>query len=220
MPHDMNKPCILLDLDQTLISGEPTDEMRGKKLQQRRSLFKEHDMSGYYYIYERPHLQEFLDYVFKHFNVSIFTAASKDYALFIAENIILNGKKDRKLDYIFFSYHTHWSKSVKKYSKELCMLWDTHKLDGYNAKNTVIVDDYKTDVHKCQPANCIIAPPFEFKLEGSQNDTFLLKLIDGNESPLAQMEQRIKNGDSDLAHTVNVQMNTLHTIKTKRKRIK
>ena len=58
---------------------------------------------GYYRIFHRPHLQTFLDYAFAHFDVSIFTAADKDYALFIAENIVLT-KPGRKLKYLFYGY--------------------------------------------------------------------------------------------------------------------
>ena len=52
-----------------------------------------------YRIYLRPYLEEFLDYIFENYNVSVFTAADKPYALFIAENIINN--ENRKLEYVF-----------------------------------------------------------------------------------------------------------------------
>ena len=40
---------------------------------------------GHYKVFERPGLQEFLDYLFANFNVSVWTAASKSYALFIID---------------------------------------------------------------------------------------------------------------------------------------
>ena len=162
-------------------------------------------MDGYYMVYSRPYLQEFLDYIFKNFNVSIWTAASKDYALFIIEKIILDKKVDRKLDFIFFSYHCDISKKTKKYSKELCTLWDIHKLPGYSSKNTVIIDDFKTDVHKSQPNNCIISPPFKFTKDGSENDTFLKDII----PQLEKMKSRMENGYVDLAEGVNVERCTI-----------
>jgi hypothetical protein len=55
-------------------------------------------MENYYIIFERPGLQQFLTFLFKNFNVSIWTAASKDYALFIIDKIIIAGNKNRKID--------------------------------------------------------------------------------------------------------------------------
>lgn len=205
MPTDPTKSNIILDLDQTVISAEASEELDFKKYQEKSKLFRSDNMDGYYMVYSRPYLQEFLDYIFKNFNVSIWTAASKDYALFIIEKIILDKKVDRKLDFIFFSYHCDISKKTKKYSKELCTLWDIHKLPGYSSKNTVIIDDFKTDVHKSQPNNCIISPPFKFTKDGSENDTFLKDII----PQLEKMKSRMENGYVDLAEGVNVEMGTI-----------
>ena len=199
------KHNLLLDLDQTIISGEPIEDLDLENAyKEKHKLFKSDNMDDYYIIYSRPHLQEFLDHVFKNFNVTVWTAASKDYALFIINKIILS-KPERKLDFIFFEYHCQLSKKMKKHSKELCMLWDVYKLPGYSPQNTVIIDDYKQDVHKCQPNNCIIAKPFEFKKEGSENDTFLKDII----PHLDNMQIRIENGDYDLAHPINFQTETV-----------
>ena len=92
-----------------------------------------------------------------------------------------------------------------KYSKELCSIWNIHKLPGYSEKNTVIIDDFKADVHKCQPNNCIIAPPFEFTKEGSENDSFLKDII----PQLEKMKSRIQEGHQDLAKGVNIEMKTV-----------
>lgn len=205
MPTDKSKPNLILDLDQTLISAEASEELNFEKYKDKSKLFRSDDMDGYYMVYSRPYLQEFLDYAFSNFNVTIWTAASKDYALFIIEKIILNNQPERKLDFIFFAYHCDLSKKIKKYSKELCMLWDIHKLPGYDTKNTVILDDYKADVHKCQPNNCIIAPPFEFTKEGSENDTFLKDII----PQLDKMKIRIEENRPEIASKVNEEMETV-----------
>lgn len=211
MPNDPNKSNLILDLDQTLISAEASEELDFEKYKEKNKLFRFDDMDGYYMIYNRPHLQDFLDYIFKNFNVTIWTAASKDYALFIIEKIIINKKLDRKIDFILFSYHCDISKKKKKYTKDLGTLWDIHKLTGYSSKNTVIIDDYKADVHKCQPNNCIIAPPFEFTKENSENDTFLKDII----PQLEKMKDRIENGHTDLTECINIEMNTISHNKQK-----
>ena len=165
---------LIFDLDQTLISAEDWDTQEFNKNKKKSKMFKFHDMDGYYIVFERPNLQSFLDYAFANFNVSVWTAASKDYALFIVDKIILS-KPARRLDWIFFSYHCDISKKKKGGTKDLRMLWDEYKLLGYNKDNTVIIDDYE-EVHNTQPDNCIIAPPFEFEQKGSENDTYLKDL--------------------------------------------
>jgi TFIIF-interacting CTD phosphatase-like protein len=206
----MNKPNLILDLDQTLISAEATEDIDENAFKGRESAFRHDDMDGYYTVYSRPHLQEFLDYAFENFNVTIWTAASKDYALFIIDKIVIDDRPERKLNYIFFSYHCDLSKNSnpslkegnKKYSKDLCMLWNKHNLPGFTEINTVIIDDYKSDVHKCQPNGCIIAPPFEATKKGSENDTFLKDLI----PELDKMIVRMGNKDGDIATSVNNNM--------------
>lgn len=182
--------CILLDLDQTLISAEASEEFDIKKEKDKAKKFKFHDMEGFYVVFERPGLQKFLDFLFKNFNVSIWTAASKDYALFIIDKIILAGKKDRRLDYIFFSYHCDVSRTEKGGSKDLSMLWDIYKLDGYDQKNTLILDDYD-EVYNTQPHNCIMAKPFEFTEKDSEKDTYLKRL----EKVLKGAKKRMESGE-------------------------
>jgi len=194
----MPKPNIILDLDQTLISAEAVEEFEVEKYKNKQKKFNKHDMEGYYVIFERPKLQKFLDYIFENFNVSIWTAATKDYALFIIDKIILQNKPERKLQWIFFSYHCELSKSIKKNSKDLSLLWEDFELVGYDKNNTVIIDDYD-EVYKTQKHNCIVAVPFEFTMEGSEKDTYLEKLI----PLLAIMREKILNGKSKPAKDVN-----------------
>ena len=135
-------------------------------------------MDQIFVIFQRPHLQEFLDFIFKNYNVSVWTAASKDYALFIIEHIIIGGRPERELDFVFFSYHCKASENFGKGTKDLTMLW---KIFGenkykYNKYNTYIIDDYD-HVHEIQPENCIIAPAFNFTNKGSEKDCFLKDLI-------------------------------------------
>lgn len=173
MKHSRN---IILDLDQTIIYSEPMDskdDESDKKLKILTDNFICHDMEGLYLVCERPGLQQFLDFLFENFNVSVWTAATKSYALFIIKNVILS-KPGRHLDYIFFSYHCEISDKKYNYSKKLDMLWDDYKLPGYDKNNTVILDDYVDDVHNSQPHNCLISPEF---VAESPNDDFLAKLM-------------------------------------------
>lgn len=164
-------------------------------------------MEGYYIVFERPGLQKFLDFLFENFNVSIWTAASKDYALFIIEHIILanrENKPQRKLDWIFFSYHCDISKRIKKGTKDLSVIWEDYKLDGFSKYNTVILDDYD-EVYNTQKHNCIIAEPFEFAAEKSENDDFLERL----KPELLSMIKHMEKSGKKPAKLVNKSMKTI-----------
>lgn len=196
---DINKPSILLDLDQTLISAEADEEYDFRKYRNKARLFNFEDMDGYYIIFERPYLQEFLDYLFENFNVSIWTAASKDYALFIIDKFIINRNyPDRKLDFIFFSYHCDISKRHKNGSKDLSMIWDVYKMEGYDRNKIFILDDFD-EVYNTQPNRCIIAEPFEFQEEGSENDRFLKDLI----PKLEKVKKRVEKGSTNPLKGIN-----------------
>lgn len=184
------KPNILLDLDQTLISAEPTEEYDFKKNKERADKFTYHDMDGYYIVFERPGLQKFLDWLFANYNVSVWTAASKDYALFIVDKILLSNP-NRKLDHIFFSYHCDVSNAKKDGTKNIKTLGEVFKLPKYKLDNTIILDDYD-EVYNTQPKNCIIAHPFEFNKSGSENDDFLVKL----QPQLETLKSEVEGGNS------------------------
>jgi hypothetical protein len=191
--HQSKLNCVL-DIDQTLISAEAEDEYDFKKNKVKAKLFSYEDMESYYLVFERPGLQEFLDYIFANYNVSVWTAASKDYALFIVDKMLLKGKPERNIDWLFFSYHCDLSKKHKGSSKDLTMLWDVFGIEGYTPKNTIILDDYK-EVKKGNPGNCIAVKPFEFQDEGSENDTHLEEI----KVKLEKVKAHLANGGSDPA---------------------
>jgi len=177
---------ILLDLDNTLISSLSKKEEKRCHLP-RMKHFRYEDMDGYYKVFERPGLQEFLDYLFKYFNVSVWTAASKSYALFIIDRFILHNHPERKLDYIFFSHHCKVSEKKKKTQKSLEMLKKDFMLAKYSMDFTYIIDD-NPEVYKAQPNNCIRIENFEFSKRRSYEDRELLTTI------LPQLEKlRTKN---------------------------
>lgn len=169
---------IILDLDETLVSAHgvndfPFDDpvVRNKILD-----YTFHNMESYYIIFERPGLQDFLRFVFNNFNVSVWSAGSKDYVAFIVNNIILKPDPTRKLDYLLWSYHC--KESVKKYNnkKSLKILWDDYNLKqkGYNKKNTFLIDDVD---ETCDPQkkNCIKVPEFNI-LKMEKKDSYLNKV--------------------------------------------
>jgi TFIIF-interacting CTD phosphatase-like protein len=165
---------LFLDLDNTLISSEPLCDFDSKKYKNKAVKFDFHDMDDYYVVFERPGLQDFLDYVFDNFDVSVWTAASREYGLFIIKNIILT-KPNRKLQLYFFTYHCDWSEKNNRGHKGLSLIWEDMELPGFTPENTIIIDDL-SEIKEDQPCNAIHIKPFEFTNEGSQNDNELIEV--------------------------------------------
>jgi len=184
---------VFLDLDETLLralADEDTCNCNQIELNSILSLLGEGiDMEGYYRIYERPGLQDFLSKLFKEFNVGVWTAASKDYCAFIIDNIILKDPS-RNLQWVF--WNEHGDKSFNRYNgapKKLQQLWEVYKLPGLTSQNVVIIDDYYK-VYSTQPENAILIPKFEAEKNNSHAD----KVLDNIWEALIKWKQNRNDG--------------------------
>lgn len=171
---------ILLDLDNTLIHAVTNEEALKPGDYNRVKHLKHVDMDGVYQIWERPNLQEFLSQLFKKYKVSVFTASSKDYMLFIVENFILTPDyPERELDFVFFSYHC--GKSSKRYQgnhKRLALLVDDYQLkDIFPQDSTVLIDDLE-DWSKDQQDKVIVCKSFNIHDKDSHTDNNLLEILE------------------------------------------
>jgi len=138
---DEDKLNIFLDLDNTLIYS--IDIPKNGNIPKWTKKFNYRVMkSDDFLIIERPGLQKFLDWIFKNFNVSIWSAASPKYVEFIASNIVERDKR-RVLNYVL--NHDTCEISQKHYGydsiKNLNLLWDVYDLKGYGPNSTIIIDD-------------------------------------------------------------------------------
>lgn len=190
LDFDTTKPTIFLDLDETIINSVESKKFK-KEYKDKAVNFDFENMDDYYVVFERPYLQYFLDYLFANFNVCIWTAASKDYALFIISEIVLK-KPERKISLMLFSLHGDMSEKKKKGTKDLSLLWDEFNIQNLNNSNTLILDDL-SDVHKTNPNNHIVAPPFRFKNEHSENDRFLIDVIPSLNSCIKHVKNKNTN---------------------------
>ena len=168
-----DKINIYLDLDETLIySYGPRS---GKKLDINTIKPTPINFENLYYIVQRPGLQDFLDWLFENFNVSVWSAASPDYVKFIVDNIIIGKDINRckKLKRVLDS--DYCAKSQRIYGddclKKLAMLWDYFKLPNHNENNTILLDDLGLNI-KAQPENSIRIKKFH----GEQTDNELEKI--------------------------------------------
>ena len=129
---------IFLDLDNTILSSEEKNKI-DPNIFSGNDPFYVLNKNCYefdpYIIFERPNLDIFLDFLFKNFNVSIWTAATKDYAMFIIKKVILK-KKNYNLKTILFYENTNHVDC-----KDLSYLWNVWECKEFNKHNTIIIDD-------------------------------------------------------------------------------
>ena len=95
--------------------------------------------------------------------------------MFIIENIIIDKHPNRIIHWIFFSYHCKISKSITNNLKDLSILRNVFNIDEFTDDNTYIIDD-NIDVYNTQPTMCIEAEPFNVFNDGSESDTFLIRI--------------------------------------------
>lgn len=179
-----NKINIILDLDNTIISTiDETEEKEMDKtdLKNRTRLLEWKIMKWgvtdeRYKIFARPYLQEFLTWLFEYFNVSIWTAASKSYALFVIDEFILRSSENkRNLDYVLFNYHCDKSKKKMKGIKVLSALNEIFNLN-YDLNKTFIIDDL-AEVYASQPDKCFKIKAFEVSDSECEKDIELKKIM-------------------------------------------
>jgi len=155
---------VILDLDNTIINA--LEEYEREKIPvefQNRFDFK--DMIGYgIRVFGRPGLQNFLDFLFENFRVSVFTAAEQEYALFIVNNFLLT-KPNRSVEFILFRYHVDIAMQRYNGMKDLRLLFNVFKLPGFYPCNTVIIDDLQ-DVIEANPQHSIQIQSFDVARDG------------------------------------------------------
>lgn len=169
---------VILDLDNTLVSAIEYEKLNNTY---RNTNLKYHILDKSFIIFERPHVQRFLDFLFKHFNVSVWSAGTKDYVLFIIKNVIQTSPY-RKIHTIL--HYDHCQMSSKFYPdtpKDLRFLYNIMK--GYKKSNTFIIDDLD-EVYMSQPSNCIQVPRFDLESDPHNIGDNALIILQNNLSKL------------------------------------
>lgn len=167
---------IILDLDNTLLysfdlfNPEPHEKIPRFVHQNvvRSYELKNNDGEPEFLVTERPHLQEFLKWLFRNFTVSIWSAGSPEYVKFIV-NECIRPSKTRKLKNVYDSKLCKRSNEKFNTVKDLRMLY-SKRGQHYNSSNTLIIDDLQ-EVIKANPDNSIKIPkytakPYEYKDTG------------------------------------------------------
>lgn len=156
--HGLKMKLLVLDLDETLIHAAETPFAHGWD-------FTFHC----YYVYKRPHLDKFIEYCLKHFQVAVWTSSSESYANEIVRNIFPN---PADLRFMFAR-----NKCVHRFDSELVdyyYLKDLNKVKkmGFSLKDIIAIDD-SPEKFKRHYGNLVRIKPFE----GDCRDSELLRLI-------------------------------------------
>ena len=192
----LKKRNIILDLDNTLICAEPIEDFPFNQMgiKNRALQYPIYNLDYIYIVFERPNLQNFLDKLFEEYNVSIWTAATKEYALFIINNIICppGKKRKRKLKYIFWDYHGNISYKHYNHPKNLKLLWEHFKIEQFNQYNTIIIDDYNKVIKKQKDNSIHVKPAFHIlkDLKKNRKDTFLNNIFKVINSKFENLEKK------------------------------
>ncbi len=123
----MSPHLLVLDLDETLIHVRTREDV-GRK--------SDTTIHGWP-LYERPHLQEFLDFCFLNFRVGVWTSASRSYA----KGILHKTFQGRKPEFLWWD-----EQCTSHYDPELLTQYpvkDIRKLKraGYNLEEILAIDD-------------------------------------------------------------------------------
>jgi hypothetical protein len=152
---------IILDLDNTLIHTISTLDLKKIPPQSqakfRRQRWKQEEQLM---TFERPHLQQFLTYLFSNFNVGVYTMGTKEYAKEIVDRFVLC-VPGRRLDFIL--HRGNFIESSKMFPgtfKDLRYIWNVIRPYGYYKYNTFIIDD-NLYVQETNRQNTLCIEPFD-----------------------------------------------------------
>jgi len=193
---------IILDIDECLIHvfeiskfpqvAETVKEMCAKNPMLRRRKFNMILDDGEEFIaIKRPHLDKFLNFIFRYFeHVIIWSAGRKDYVQKVVEHLL---KYDHQYPDLVFSRDEATYVDNKDYHKPISTIQLKHpELVDY--KNTLFVDD-KEDNFRNFPRNGIAIPRFDSDEDNpyDEKDDMLMRLVDWLMSPSVISSKDVRN---------------------------
>jgi TFIIF-interacting CTD phosphatase-like protein len=150
---------VILDLDETLIRSFPMSIVNDN--------LKDIDSTLEYFdfvdirVYARPYLKEFIEFLSTNYNISIWTAATHEYAIEVVKHFIEPYMvQKQKVDLFFYRYQTEIAFEKFGGWKDLRYIFDLYKPLGVNRNNTIIIDDNHVVMKTNGPNNCINIRPW------------------------------------------------------------
>jgi TFIIF-interacting CTD phosphatase-like protein len=121
------KRLLILDIDETLLHSTYEDLRKEPDF-----YFKERK------VYLRPHLDMFLEYCFRNFDVAIWTSSKAIYAKFVLKKIV----NDITLFKFIWTRKNCDKKNVwNGFTNETKYIKDINKIEGYKIDNILFIDD-------------------------------------------------------------------------------
>ena len=165
----MIRPLVILDVDQTLIFAS------------KENLNRKPDFEVFQYaVYKRPNLNEFIERLYKSYDIAIWSSAGNEYVNSIIEQLKLNvkiqfiwGRNEATQKRQLNDYYETGNDTEYYYVKPLKKV----KRKGYELERILIIDDspHKSSLNY---GNAIYPKPYK----GDSEDSELLKLVDYLES--------------------------------------
>lgn len=164
-----DRSLVILDLDNTCICAVEMDKLHEIP---HPNDFRNVDLEDIYRIYERPGLQEWLTSLFKTYKVGVWTAAGQSYGLFVINHFIINGHKERELEFFMWDDHCDYShRRTKGQAKQVSLLEPL-----FSTKKMVLLDDNE-DVLR-QKTDTIDSKFFNVVHPKAKHDSFLKDMVD------------------------------------------
>lgn len=180
----MKKPLLILDLDETLIYSTHKKEYKNEKY----DFIIDED----YYVKKRPFVDEFLIEISNHFELAVWTAATRDYGEYIIKELFEKNNLSLKF---FYSrekcVQKEHPRSMYDYYAQRYYIKDLNKIKKeFDLNKVLMLDDLHISLER-NYGNLVKVNPFQ----GDNNDThlisvkeFLLSVKDTEN--LRQMEKR------------------------------
>ena len=122
------KKLLILDLDHTLIYSDEKESTNFDFTILYNGIVK-------FYVKKRPYLDLFLNYIFIHFDIAVWSAGNKEYVDVIIDNIFINSK--HLLKFIYYNTNCIEDKN-NNLTKPL------NVIENYNIINKIIIDNNET----------------------------------------------------------------------------
>jgi len=132
---------------------------------------------GNHYGWRRPHLEYFLEYVFDHFEVAVWSSANSKNVDLMCDLIFAERK-----DELLFVWDQTYCEKIKPhpnpneskpflFRKDLVRVWNTFR--EYDETNTIVLDDCPYKMTDNPALNVIFPKPWSYLKEESSADTYL-----------------------------------------------
>lgn len=173
---------ILLDLDETLITSIPKENINDPYIQHLKSYDTLYIPDLSMYIVIRPYLRLFIKQLTKKYKIGIWTNAEKSYAHSIINILFPHFLETEIPELVLTREHVNHSQKIFGGYKNISYI-ELVTYGKWKKANTCIIDD-NINVIQTNQGSSIYIPPFIFLIGnfGSVYDTYLLNLLESLES--------------------------------------